>query len=100
MSWASIRLVFAAINANHLVAVSVQNLCQRLDRSGFACSSRAQKQEHTCRSAKRGQSGLIHLDARDDSFDRLLLPDNLQRQQFGQVLQTRQSLEIFHLTSF
>jgi hypothetical protein len=29
-----------------------------------------------------------------------LLPDNLQRQQFGQVLQTRQSLEIFHLTSF
>src|SRR5262249_44003679 len=69
-------LIFPAIDANDLVTVAVKDFGESFNRSSFPGPGRTEKKEDAGWSARGRESGLIHLNAGNDSVDGLTLTHN------------------------
>ena len=60
------HLEFAAIHFENVLFAAMQDFGQGFDGFGFASAGRTQQEEHPHRAAFRRQTGLEHLDVRDN----------------------------------
>ena len=87
-------LELTAVDLHDSAHVPVEHLGQRLHGAGLAGAGRPEKEEYADRPAVGREARLMELNARDDVFQRMRLPDDFARKDTDQLVGPARALDV------